>query len=1006
MKTKAASRVLAGLSRFSAVLLVSVFAELNAQIPASPGLAAQQSAAIEPVPLELGKAIEGELSAGQHRSYQISLTEGQCLRVLVREIGVEVGIRFYPPEGEVVGPWEPIGSLLRSKAVTAVAKTTGIYKIEVYAGTRAAPGRYEIRVTDLRTATDDDRALQQARDLFIEGRRLVDNARWVEGIPLMVQCLEIRERSLGPDDPLVGLTISLLATAYADSGDYAKAEPLFLRALQVKEKTLGPDDPDLAVELIEVASLYRDLGDYQKEEEFQRRDLAILEKANKVETAAGARLLQDLGAGFYNRGDYRLAADYFERARKVWEKLLGPDHFHLAHSYSLSGRVAYDAGDYVQAAAMFQKAQSLAQKGLGPESLSLAPYDNDVAMLECTTGEYAKGEAVYRQVLSRYEQSGAMNHPGVQTTLYGLARCLAADGRPSEAVALQSRAGDIEEQAVALNLAVGSEREKQAFHDSRYWRSLRNVSLHAQLAPDDPAALRLAVTTVLRQKGRVQDAVSASFTRLRQRFGPEGQRRLDELNEVSSSLAKLVLKGPQKQPPAEYQQQIKTLEAQREDLESKITVLTAGFYESSKAATLEQIQAAVPEDAAMIEFAVYRPFNPKAPDNQSAYGGRRYIAYVIHHQGEVRFQELGDAGAIDQSLSKLREALRDPQSKKVRQLARTVDSIVLQPLRALAGNARHLIISPDGELNLIPFEALVDEQDRFIVARYSVSYLTTGRDLLRMQVARSSKNEPLIVANPLFDDNLAKVRRLDASAHPPAMMSARRSVTSGENLAGVYFAPLAGTAQEARAIQRLFPDARVLTGAEASKSALQRAEAPLLLHIATHGFFLDDVPGSASREPSRAATGVVRHSGSTTDPLLRSGLALSGANRIRKGDENGILTALEASSLNLWGTKLVTLSACDTGIGEIKNGEGVYGLRRAFFESGAETLVMSLWPVSDYVTREMMTAYYTGLKKGMGRGEALRQAELAMMKRKGHEHPFYWASFIQSGEWANLDGQR
>ena len=102
----------------------------------------------------------------------------------------------------------------------------------------------------------------------------------------------------------------------------------------------------------------------------------------------------------------------------------------------------------------------------------------------------------------------------------------------------------------------------------------------------------------------------------------------------------------------------------------------------------------------------------------------------------------------------------------------------------------------------------------------------------------------------------------------------------------------------------------------------------------------------------------------------------------------------------------MTLSACDTGLGEVRNGEGVYGLRRAFVLAGTETLVMSLWPVSDYMTREMMTAYYTGLRKGLGRGDALRHAKLAMMKRHGRQHPFYWASFIQSGEWADLNGRR
>ena len=102
----------------------------------------------------------------------------------------------------------------------------------------------------------------------------------------------------------------------------------------------------------------------------------------------------------------------------------------------------------------------------------------------------------------------------------------------------------------------------------------------------------------------------------------------------------------------------------------------------------------------------------------------------------------------------------------------------------------------------------------------------------------------------------------------------------------------------------------------------------------------------------------------------------------------------------------MVLSACDTGLGEVKNGEGVYGLRRAFVLAGAESLVMSLWPVSDYTTRELMINYYNGLKQGLGRNEALRQVQLQMINSKDRKHPFYWAGFIQSGEWANLDGKR
>src|SRR5581483_4799483 len=180
--------------------------------------------------------------------------------------------------------------------------------------------------------------------------------------------------------------------------------------------------------------------------------------------------------------------------------------------------------------------------------------------------------------------------------------------------------------------------------------------------------------------------------------------------------------------------------------------------------------------------------------------------------------------------------------------------------------------------------------------------------------------------------------------------------------------------------------------------AVERLVAPRMLHIASHGFFARESRVSHDHDDQHE-----RHDQLLDNPMLRSGLVLAGV------QDAGTLTAMEAAGLNLWGTKLVTLSACDTGVGDVRNGEGVYGLRRAFVIAGAETLVMSLWPVSDYVTRKTMTAYYTGLRDGLGRGDALRRAKLAMLKgtagRHPFRHPYYWASFIQAGQWASLDGR-
>jgi CHAT domain-containing protein len=229
-----------------------------------------------------------------------------------------------------------------------------------------------------------------------------------------------------------------------------------------------------------------------------------------------------------------------------------------------------------------------------------------------------------------------------------------------------------------------------------------------------------------------------------------------------------------------------------------------------------------------------------------------------------------------------------------------------------------------------------------------------------------------------------------------------------------YFPPLPQAEREGEALRELLPDATLLTKGQATKAALGQVRSPKLLHIATHSFFLEDqhltLAGergaqALSDDPERALQRLEGRGVRIKSALLRSGLALAGVNE-HKEEDNGILTALEVTGLNLWGTKLVALSACDTGVGEVKNGDGVHGLRRALVLAGAETQVMSLWAVSDKATRELMVAYYGRLKQGQGRGEALRRVQLEMLKNINRRHPYYWASFIQSGEWANLEGKR
>ncbi|HVG18850.1 MAG TPA: CHAT domain-containing protein, partial [Blastocatellia bacterium] len=417
---------------------------------------------------------------------------------------------------------------------------------------------------------------------------------------------------------------------------------------------------------------------------------------------------------------------------------------------------------------------------------------------------------------------------------------------------------------------------------------------------------------------------------------------------------------------------------------------------------------------------LYHPSNPKEAKTESRYGDPRYAAYVLPCQGEPLWVELGDAESINRNIDAFRKALRDTRSRDVKPLARAVDRDVMQPVRKLLGQTRQVFISPDGALNLIPFAALVDERGDYLVKDYHFTYLTSGRDLLRLREKIKSKAEPLVIADADFDNATTDNKASGDQQTSTNMGHVNDANNFGDKPIGLKFGDieleplkrLAASADEAAAVEKALGQATVFLRGRATESALKQIISPSILHIATHGFFLDEEANLDSNlsGPTRI---VVRRKkdGSSPgvrleNPALRSGLFFAGANRGKSGDDDGVLTALEAAGLDLWGTKLVVLSACDTGVGEVINGEGVQGLRRALVLAGSESQMMSLWPVSDSGTRDLMIDYYKRLKAGEGRSEALRQSQLKMLKDPKRQHPFYWASFIQSGEWANLDGKR
>jgi CHAT domain-containing protein len=1027
----------------ASVILFSFGLSAYGQEPAPPSAT--------PTSLQSGSAIQHNISGTAVDAYAIPLALGECAELDVEQRGIDVVVEVVDSQKRVLAAFDAESRTRGLEHVQFVSDEAETYEIRVKPTySRASAAGYEIRVVAIRPANDRDRESFRAHRLSTEAATLRVAGKYDDAIARMEEAITAATNAAGPDDAYVGALTALTADLWWTKGDLPRAKANAEHAAEIARQLPGPNDPQIAAALDVSAQVYRSSEEGAKAEETLKQVIELTQRSLGDGHPKLVQYRMQLAWQYGNRGDYADDMSELQHAVAIADKSLEPDDFwsiavrnnlgdlyliqgDLDHAEPLAqqalvglekkygpenprvaiplqnlGAIARQRRQYPRALELLERAEKVNEKALGAQHPRTAALLINIGNVYKDEGQYDKAEEFFKHALDVLEVSAGPYNRLTLQALTTLSTVSAAEGKRTQALDYSERATQAAEENIQLNLATGSERDKLEYVDTIDELNDRVISFSLQQDPTNKEAANLAATVVLRRKARILDSIASSRTELQEHLRPEDAKLLDNLDAATNKLAQAALRGPGKTPIGEYTTQLTSLQQQRESIEAEVSRRSAGFYESSHAVTLAEVRAAVPADAALVEFVLYRPFDPKARDiRNERYGESRYAAFVIRHQGDLYAKDLGDAKEIDKTVDSLRKSLRDPQRTDAKAVAKAAYAKILEPIVGSFGSATHLISSPDGELQLISFDTLIDAEGRYLVERYTTTYVTTGRDLLRLQMERPSKNKPLIVADPYFgepsEEGVAPSKAVTQQSAQAAVGDARRSITVGQDLSAIYFAPLAGTALEARSIKGLFPDATLLTGKQVTEAAIKRVEAPSILHIATHGFFLED-SGGATGDATRSAKS--QASMVPENPLLRSGLALSGANVHKSGDENGILTALQASGLNLWGTKLVTLSACDTGIGEVKDGEGVYGLRRAFFLAGTQSLVMSLWPVSDAVTREMMVDYYTGLKHGLGRGEALRQAELAMLRRKGRQHPFYWASFIESGEWANLEGKR
>src|SRR5215813_12332773 len=462
-------------------LLLSLFLLMDTVARASapsPGMLAQGSAGPNPIvqgekdirPLEPGKPIERELVGGQSHSYQITLTEGQYLRVVVEQRGVDVVVTLLSPDGKKLLEVDSPTGAQGPELLQWIVEAAGTYWLEVRSlENNAKPGRYEVKIVELRTATDRDRVLAEADKLYNESVSLREKGQYGQAIPLAERASALREKTLGAEHPDMAASLNNLAGLYSDKGDYAQAEPLYRRALAIREKTLGAEDPLTATALNNLAVLYYKKGDYAQAEPLYRRALAIREKTLGAEHVTTAASLNNLAELYRNKGDYAQAEPLLRHVLAIYEKKIGAEHPVTATAINNLAGIYHNKGDYAQAEPLYRRALAIREKTLGAEHPFTAESLNNLAGLYSDIGDYAQAEPLYRRALAIREKTVGAEHPSTATALNNLAELYQNKGDYSQAEPLYRRALAIREKtlgaehpltATSLNSLAGLYRDK------------------------------------------------------------------------------------------------------------------------------------------------------------------------------------------------------------------------------------------------------------------------------------------------------------------------------------------------------------------------------------------------------------------------------------------------------------------------------------------------------------------------------------------------------------------
>ena len=715
-------------------------------------------------------------------------------------------------------------------------------------------------------------------------------------------------------------------------------------------------------------------------------------------------------------GDHAQAEQRYREASDMLLAVYGPSHPHYAESVKNLALAYVAMGRHKDATTLYQQVIDISRATAGEDAPLYLMSLSNLATVHRAMGGFSEAEKLYRQALDGYKR---LHDPAaIASILTDLTWVYAVTGRVREALAAMSDAETARDQMISRVVSRGSERDQTACVESIRQGYYLFLSIVLQYFPDSPDAPGVLLEIIFRRKALGLELSLARRVALMSERKLSIQPRLEAYRVARQQSARKTLRcsSANESPDRQYRDlQNRQTERREEEaaLSREISDITP-FEETLGVISLHAVASALPSSSALVEFVKFRRYDVASMQihENNLWQEYRYAALVLLAGAPqaVRIIDLGDAGTIDRLISQFRSCIIGRENVQYRGLVLdekpstalmespglALRAALFDPIRRFMEDRSRVILATDGELTRLPFEALpLDCGIRYVGDDYCLSYLDSGRELLRSRTGSSTvASSPVVIADPDFD--LAKgdgyhrgrsllqalLRRWRGRGGPK-----NERPDAGDKVSNLqtprykqwYFERLPGTRIEGEIIASML-GVPLWHGPTALAKHIKERRSPRILHLATHGFFLkkhrfhsDPALSGSESEPWLFPL---------ENPLLYSGLALAGANRVftreglREDGNDGVVTAEDVAGLDLLATELVVLSACETGLGEVAIGEGVLGLRRAFILAGAKTLIMSLWKVADLPTAIFMSRLYENLIDArMRRDEALQRAQ-------------------------------